>query len=131
MSESSLQDAHVKTHARVQKLVTLAGRTTNEHERRLAARKACEYLDAHPAPLRWKVPVGTPVRVIAEQYYTNGNTIRGAQLKKSHARGDNWFFEAHRVKGEDAARSLALGWLMFQRLHMVVFVDAGKVEVYL
>ena len=126
--------AHVepeKVLDRVRKLVTLAGRTSNEHERKLAARKAVEYLDAHPAPLRWKVPTGTHVRVIDARYYKDGTATDATKLRKTHARSDNWFFEAHRVTGAESARALALGYLLFKRHNMAVFVDAGKVEVHL
>lgn len=120
-----------KVLERVRRLMAFAGRAPTEHEQRTAARIACEYLDRHPTPLRWRVPAGTAVRVLDGRHYTNGDSINGKHLKKTTARGDNWFFEAHRVKGTEAARSLSLGWLLFKRHNMAVFVEAGSIEVHL
>jgi len=126
-----LRDAHERTLARVQKLVVLAGRSTNAHERALAAQKAVEYLAAHPAPLRWRVAAGTPVFVIPSRLMVNPNAIRKDQLKATHARGENWFFEAHRVRGALESRALSHGWLVFDRYETTVFVSAGAVDVFL
>lgn len=121
---------HTKTLDKVRKLVTLAGRTDNVHERALAARKASEYLDAHPTPIRWLVPAGTRVKVVDSRFYANGDIVKG-KTKDTTARGANWFFEAQRVRGDEAARTLALGWLLFKRHGKAVFVEAGKIEVHL
>jgi hypothetical protein len=120
-----------KVLARVSKLVMFAGRAPTEPERRTAAQAACAYLDKYPTPLRWRVPAGTAVRVLDAVHYKDGDAINGKYLRKTHARGDNWFFEAHRVKGAEATRALALGFLLFKRHNMAVFVEAGKVEVHL
>lgn len=124
---------YAKVVSRVKRLVALAGRTLNpnEMERKAAARKASEYLTAHPTPIRWLVPPGTQVRVVETKHLAAGLGKAKAHLKTSTARGPNWFFEAQRVQGEQSAEALNAGWLQFERHGYTVFVPAGEVEVHL
>lgn len=124
-------DDYGKHVDRVSKLIALAGRSSNEHERKLAAQRAADYLDKYAVPLRWRVPVGTEVRVVPSQYMANG--MRGAvsRIRKAPARNEHWLFEAQRVKGEGASEALSLGWLHFKRHGYDLFVPAGSVEVFL
>ena len=117
---------------KVRKLVTLAARSTDAPEKATAARAASRYLDKYPTPIRWLVPAGTPVRVIPDLATRNGLAkVPTKAVIRSTARGANWFFEAQRVKGDEANEALALGWLFFKRHGYAVFVDAGNVEVHL
>lgn len=115
---------------RLQKLLRMAGSTANANESALAATRAVDYLQTHPLPVRWLVPKGTTLRIVPTSALASQSESK-AKLRVVTAHGDNWFFEAHRVKNEQAANALRAGHLYFEKNGYSVLVPAGRVDVYL
>ncbi len=115
---------------RLQKLLRMAGGSANEHEAALAAQRAVAYLEAHPLPLRWRVPKGTTLRVVPTEALQHKSQAE-AKLRVVTTHGDNWFFETHRIKNEQATNALRKGHLYFERHGYSVLVDCSRVEAFL
>lgn len=117
---------------RLKKLLALAARNPNPNESRLAARKAFEFLDGNPLPVRWFVRKGTKCHVVPLLDVTDLTAAARSMRRDVPMRKDNWFLESQRVKDPKLAPdALAAGFFMYTRFGYTVFVPAGAVEPYL